>query len=97
MQIDARLENELSTTFGIDMEKIRQWRAACPVGSNSMYSGRRTTGEQYDRIFRIASFNRKLRALKNRMGAGDSDLTSLKDEIKRCEAERARLIEKLQG
>jgi Putative rhamnosyl transferase len=97
MQVDGRLESELSDTFGIDMEKIRQWRSAYPTAVNSMYSGQRTTGEQYDRIFRIASFNRKLRALKNRMSAEGSDLTSLKDEIKRCEAERARLIEKLQS
>jgi Putative rhamnosyl transferase len=98
MQIDARLENELSATFGVDMEKIRRWRALYPVGANSMYSGQRNTGEQYDRIFRIASFNRKLRALKNQMNVvGRPDLTSLNEEIKRCEAERARLIEKLQG
>jgi hypothetical protein len=97
MQIDARLENELSATFGIDMEKIRQWRVAYSVGANSMYSGQRTTGEQYDRIFRIASFNRKLRALNNQMSADRADLRSLKEEIKQCEAERARLIEKLQG
>jgi Putative rhamnosyl transferase len=97
MQIDARLENELATTFGIDMDKIRRWRAAYPGGASSLYSGQRTTGEQYDRIFRIASVNRKLRALKNQMSTEGPDLTSLKEEIKRCEAERARLIEKLQG
>jgi putative rhamnosyltransferase len=97
MQIDARLENELSTAFGIDMEKITRWRAAYPVGASSAYSGQRTTGEQYDWIFRIAGFNRKLRALKSRMGAETIDLTSLKDEIKRCEAERARLVKKLQS
>jgi Putative rhamnosyl transferase len=96
MQIDARLENELVNTFGIDMEKIRRWRAAYPVTANAVYLGQRGTGEQYDRIFRIASFNRKLRALKNQMSAGGSDLASLKDELNRCEAERARLIEKLQ-
>jgi hypothetical protein len=97
MQIDARLENELSATFGIDIEKTRRWRAAYSVGSNSMYSGQRTTGEQYDRIFRIASLNRKLRILKSQMTADRSDLTSLKEKIKWCEAERARLIEKLKG
>jgi len=97
MQIDARLENELATTFGIDIEKIRRWRAAYPVGANSIYPGQRGTGEQYDRIFRIASVNRKLRALKDQMSADRSDLTSLKEEIKRCETERARLIEKLRG
>lgn len=96
MQVDDRLENELSTTFGIDMEKIRRWRTAYPTVANARYSGQRTTGEQYDRIFRIASFNRKLRALQNRMKVEGSDLISLKDEIKRCEAERARLIGKLQ-
>jgi hypothetical protein len=96
MQIDARLEGELSSTFGIDMEKIKRWRVAYPVGSSSGYPGQRATGEQYDRIFRIASFNRKLRALKTKLSAADSDLTALKDEIKRCEAQRARLIEKLQ-
>ncbi len=97
MQIDARLETELATTFGIDMEKIRRWRVAHPVAANSMYPGQRTTGEQYDRIFRIASFNRKLSALKTRLSIQPSDLTSLKEQIKHCEAERARLIEKLQG
>jgi hypothetical protein len=97
MQVDVRLENDLSTTFGIDMEKIRRWRSACPTSANSMFPGQRTTAEQYDRIFRIAGFNRKLRALKHRIDAKNSDLTSLTDEIKRCEAERARLIEKLQG
>jgi hypothetical protein len=97
MQIDTRLENELSSAFGIDMEKIKRWSTTYPIGANSMYPGQRTTGEQYDRIFRIASLNRKLRALKNRMSAEDPDLTSLKDEIKRCEAERTRLIGRLQG
>lgn len=98
MQVDSRLERELSDTFGIDMEKIRHWRSAYATAVNSMYSGQRATGEQYDRIFRIASFNRKIRALKNRMTADGSGLTSLlKDEIKRCEAERARLIERLQS
>jgi hypothetical protein len=97
MQIDARLETELATVFGIDIGKTRRWRATYSVAATSLYSGQRTTGEQYDRIFRIAGFNRKLRALRNRISADASDLTSLKDEIKRCEAERARLIEKLQG
>lgn len=97
MEIDARLENELSTGFGIDIEKARRWRTSYPVAGNTVYSGQRTTGEQYNRIFRIASFNRKLRALKNRMSTEAPHLTSLKDEIKHCEAERARLIGKLQG
>jgi hypothetical protein len=97
LPIDPRLENELSTIFGVDLEKIRQWRAAYPVALNSVYAGQRTTGEQYDGIFRIASFNRKLRALKTRMSAEDSDLSTLNEEIKHCEAQRARVIDKLQN
>jgi Putative rhamnosyl transferase len=97
MQIDARLQNELSGAFGVDMEKIRRWRSTYPVGANSLYSGQRTTGEQYDRIFRIASFNRKLRAMKKRLGTESANSASLKEDIKRCEAERSRLIEKLQS
>src|SRR5439155_4008407 len=75
MQIDAKLEKELSAAFGIDMEKVRQWCSAYPVRSNSAYSGQRATGEQYDRIFRIASLNRKLRALRNRPNRQISDST----------------------
>jgi hypothetical protein len=97
MQVDSRLENELSDTFGVDMEKIRRWRAAYPAGANSMYSGQRTTGEQYDRIFHIASVNRKIRALNTQIVAGDVDPTNLKEELKRCQAERARLVAKLQS
>jgi hypothetical protein len=97
MQVDSRLENELSDTFGIDMEKIRRWRSAYPAGGNSIYSGQRTTGEQYDRIFHIASVNRKIRALNAQITAGHLDSTTLKQEIKRSEAERARLVGKLQS
>jgi hypothetical protein len=97
MRIDARLEKELSATFGIDMEKVQQWCTAYPVRSNSAYSGQRRTGEQYDRIFRIAGLNRKLRALKNRLNLQISDSTFVDEEIKRCEIERERLIEKLRG
>jgi hypothetical protein len=97
MQIDARLEKELSATFGIDLEKVRQWCSAYPVGSNSAYSGQSRTGEQYDRIFRIAGLNRKLRALRNHLNLQIPDSASMNEEIKRCEAERERLIEKLQG
>jgi Putative rhamnosyl transferase len=96
MPVDPRLEAELSATFGIDMEKIRQWRMTYPIGANSIYSGQRTTGEQYDRIFRIASFNRKLRALEERLGAERANSAFLKEEINQCEAERRRLIAKLQ-
>jgi hypothetical protein len=97
MAIDARLAKELSDTFGIDMEKIRKWCTAYPVRSNSAHSGQRRTGEQYDRIFRIAGLNRKLRALRNRLNLQISDSTSMDEEITRCEIERERLIEKLQG
>jgi len=97
MQVDTRLENELSSTFGIDMEKIRRWRSAYPVGTNSMYSGQRTAGEQYDRIFRIASLNRKLRALGQRLKVEGDDSGPLEESLRRCNAERARLIEKFQG
>jgi putative rhamnosyltransferase len=97
MQIDARLEDELSTAFGIDMEKIRLWRSAFQIGSSATYPGQRTTGEQYDRIFRIAACNRKLRALKHRISGESGDLISLKNQINHCEAERARLIAKLQS
>ena len=97
MQIDAKLEKELSAAFGIDMEKVRQWCSAYPIGSNSAYSGQHTTGEQYDRIFRIAGLNRKVRALRNRLNLQISDPTVMNEEIKQCEVERERLIEKLQG
>jgi hypothetical protein len=97
MQIDGGPEKELSATFGINMEKIRQWRLAYPSASNSAYTGQRTTGEQYDRIFRIAGLNRKLRVLNNTCKLKDSHSESIHEDIKRCEAERERLIEKLQG
>jgi hypothetical protein len=44
-----------------------------------------------------ASFNRKLHALKNRLNVETTNLASLKEDIKPCEAEREQLIEKLRG
>lgn len=96
MPIDARLEKELAAAFGIEMEKVGQWRSAYPSASNLAYSGQRTTGEQYDRIFRIAGLNRKLRLLNNRLSAKGSDAASTSQDIERYEMERERLIERLQ-
>jgi len=96
MPIDARLEKELTVAFGIDMDKVRQWRSAYPSALNLAYSGQRTTGEQYDRMFRIAGLNRKLRLLNNRFSAKGSDADSISQDIKHCEMERERLIERLQ-
>jgi len=96
MPIDARLEKELAGAFGIDMEKVRQWHSAYPSASTLSYSGQRTTGEQYDRIFRIAGLNRKLRVLNNRLSVKGSDADSISQDIQRCEMERERLIERLQ-
>jgi hypothetical protein len=97
MQIDARLEKELASTFGIDIEKVRRWCVTYPGGSNSSYSGQSTTGEQYDRIFSIAGLNRKLQALKNSLESGITNSPAVAADIKRCEEERQRLIGKLRG
>jgi hypothetical protein len=97
LQMDDRMEREFSVTFGIDMKKVRDWCSAYPsAGGSSAYSGQQTTGEQYDRIFRIAGLNRKLRALNNRPNVKTSGPGSL-DEVNRCQAERAQLIARLQG
>jgi Putative rhamnosyl transferase len=95
MHIDADLKHELFNDFGIDMERVQQWCLTYPASSKSAYLGQRVTGAQYDRIFRIAGLNRKLRALKQRLDLGISDCHSVTEEIERCEAERGRLVEEL--
>jgi hypothetical protein len=89
-------ETELSATFGVDAQKIREWRSAYAGSPLSEYLGQRTTREQYDLIFRIAALNRKIRAM--RMGANLQTVAITRDdELMPCEIERENLIEKLQG
>jgi hypothetical protein len=92
--IDDNLERELDEIFGIDIQKIRQWRLAYPNQLKSGFAGQTTTRAQYDLIFQIAGLNRKIRALRNRRNL---ERTSMNEEHMPCEVERDRLIKKLQG
>jgi hypothetical protein len=92
--ISGELETELSETFGIDIEKVRQWRLNYSADQNFQYPGQHTTRGQYDLIFRIAALNRKIRAM--RTGA-NTQASSVSEELTPCEIEREHLIEKLQG
>lgn len=94
--ISSELETELSATFGIDIEKVRQWRLSHSAGQNFQYPGQHTTRRQYDLIFRIAALNRKIRALRTGANPQGSSV-SMTDELTPCEIEREHLIEKLQG
>jgi hypothetical protein len=93
--ISGAVEKELSATFGVDIEKVRQWCLAYPAGQRLEYSGRHAR-QQYDLIFRIAALNRKIRALRTSVNLQTSS-SAMHDELMPCEIEREELIEKLQG
>jgi hypothetical protein len=95
----------LSEQFGIDLQRVRQWREKHDQRDGSdnsltVHLGRDASA-QYDRVFKIAALNRQIKALKRRsvlMGetpvSGDA---SLEDVIARSEARRALLVETLRG
>jgi len=93
--VTPEFEQGLSMMFGVDMEKVQQWRVNYPVTADVEYLGQRTTREQYDLIFRIAALNRKIRAIRSSVDA--QNVSAADDELMPCEIEREQLIEKLQG
>jgi putative rhamnosyltransferase len=95
----------LCQDFGIDPQRVQQWREKHDqrVGnddSGTVHRGRDASA-QYDRVFKIAALNRQIRALKHRRGMQDETLVgsdaSLEKMIARSEVRRELLIETLRA
>jgi len=94
----ARLHDE----FGIDQDKVEQWRQQYPALATQSRSATHSgcdVSAQYDRIFRIAALNRKIEALKHREGprCGAGARKPLHEVLARTQEQRGALIDELRA
>ncbi|MEA2898056.1 MAG: hypothetical protein QOJ84_3671 [Bradyrhizobium sp.] len=90
----------LCQDFGIDPQRVQQWREKHDqrVGSDDslMVHRGRDASAQYDRVFKIAALNRQIKALKHRREMPGETLVgrdaSLEDMIARSQVRRELLI-----
>ena len=95
----AAVSRERCESFGIDLERLRQWRDRSSGGSGkphrTAHAGR-SASEQYDRIFKLAALNRQIAALqrrRDRLAASNTDqAASAEEAIAAKQAQRMDLI-----
>jgi hypothetical protein len=96
---DQQRMGQLHRDFGIDFDKVEQWRSAQASGdttANTTHAGMWGT-EQLDCYYRITALNRQIDALERAAAQSGSENTdtllasqrSLKDELQRQFCERA--------
>jgi hypothetical protein len=102
---EASSTDMLCQDFGIDPQRVQQWRKKHdqPVASDdnfTMHRGRDASA-QYDRMFKIAALNRQIKALKHRREKLGETLVGtdppLEDLIARSQIRRELLIETLRA
>jgi hypothetical protein len=92
----------LDKDFGIDLDKVQQWREnyCSQAGAEAVAAGHtgRDVGAQYDRVFKIAALNRQIKTLKRRQDEpSDARNVFLEATIARSESQRVSLIEELRA
>ena len=102
--MQSTASDQISQDFGIDRQKLQQWREKHDkrAGSDSsltVHNGRDASA-QYDRVFKIAALNRQIQALKRRrkvLGETISKDAALDGMIARSEIRREQLVEILRA
>jgi hypothetical protein len=80
----------LQNTFGIDLKKVNKWLLDYPPQSISEKRFNPSAAIQYDLVFRIAIWNRKIQTLESR-----PDADQMTDALARARAEREALVRAL--
>jgi hypothetical protein len=86
----------LQNTFGIDLKKVNKWLLDYPPQNISEKRYNPSAGIQYDLMFRIAIWNRKIQVLETHGVPNRSDLKT-DDALAQARSEREALIRELYG
>jgi hypothetical protein len=95
MPVPASFDERLQNTFGIDLEKVNKWLSDYPPQNISQKHFNPSAAIQYDLMFRIAIWNRKIQALEAHGIPNHSDINT-GGALAHARAEREVLIQELQ-
>jgi hypothetical protein len=94
MPVPASFDERLENAFGIDLKKVNKWLLDYPPQNISEKRYNPSAGIQYDLMFRIAIWNRKIQVLETHGVPNRSDLET-DDALAQARAEREALIREL--
>jgi hypothetical protein len=95
MPMPVSFDERWEKVFGIDCKKIDQWLLDYPTNEESKTFSS-SAALQYDLMFRIAIWNRKIRALEKMNSSDGASGTQQNDSLTQAMAERQKLVQELQ-
>jgi len=96
MQMPASFDDRLQNAFGIDLEKVDKWLSDYPPQKIIEKRFNPSAAVQYDLMFRIAIWNRKIQVLEKNSISNRADAEQSTDALAQARRERETLIRELQ-